>query len=256
MSDCRSDGHADCARAGHRARTGSLPGASSRSAAGRSTKFGIAWNFWSLLAWNISAWIAPPRRSPAAKRSASGSPRKSVRNLRGVLYVLDEPSIGLHPRDNGRLLDSLHSLRDLGNTVLVVEHDADTIERADYVIDLGPGAGRLGGHLVAQGTPHEIENDPASLTGQYFSGARRIPIPKRAVSRTAAHRDPWRRRTQSQEIDVDFPLGLFIAGHRRFGQRQIDAGERYSVSRCRQARLRFACGARRARIHRRARSDR
>ena len=77
--------------------------------------------------------------------------------LRGVLYVLDEPSIGLHARDNARLLDSLTQLRDLGNTVLVVEHDADTIEHADYVIDLGPGAGRLGGELVAQGTPKQIE---------------------------------------------------------------------------------------------------
>ena len=77
-----------------------------------------------------------------------------------MLYVLDEPSIGLHPRDNDRLLDSLARLRDLGNTVLVVEHDAETIERADYVIDLGPGAGRLGGELVAQGTPLEIERNP------------------------------------------------------------------------------------------------
>src|SRR5262249_50578643 len=85
--------------------------------------------------------------------------------LRGVLYVLDEPSIGLHPRDNGRLLQSLANLRDLGNTVLVVEHDADTIERADYVIDLGPGAGRLGGELVAQGTPKQIAATPGSLTG-------------------------------------------------------------------------------------------
>src|SRR5208282_2827699 len=98
--------------------------------------------------------------------------------LRGVLYVLDEPSIGLHPRDNGRLLDSLQNLRDLGNTVLVVEHDAETIERADYVIDLGPGAGRLGGHLVAHGTPAQILGNKASLTGQYLSGARSIPIPE------------------------------------------------------------------------------
>src|SRR5206468_4671672 len=82
--------------------------------------------------------------------------------LRGVLYVLDEPSIGLHPRDNDRLLNSLARLRDLGNTVLVVEHDAETIERADYVIDLGPGAGRLGGGLVAQGTPLQIEQNADS----------------------------------------------------------------------------------------------
>src|SRR3989475_31841 len=94
--------------------------------------------------------------------------------LRGVLYVLDEPSIGLHPRDNGRLLETLAHLRDMGNTVLVVEHDAETIERADYVIDLGPGAGRLGGALVAAGTPGLISRNPASLTGRYLSGELEI----------------------------------------------------------------------------------
>ncbi len=88
--------------------------------------------------------------------------------LRGVLYVLDEPSIGLHPRDNDRLLATLSRLRDLGNTVLVVEHDADTILQADYVIDLGPGAGRLGGGLVGAGTPAQIQKQPDSLTGQYL----------------------------------------------------------------------------------------
>jgi excinuclease ABC subunit A len=132
--------------------------------------------------------------------------------LRGVLYVLDEPSIGLHSRDNGRLLGSLANLRDLGNTVLVVEHDAETIERADYVIDLGPGAGRLGGHMVARGTPAEIEANTESLTGQYLSGARSIET--RAVRRT-----PGKRRIvvhgasehNLRNITVEFPLGLFIA---------------------------------------------
>ncbi len=131
--------------------------------------------------------------------------------LRGVLYVLDEPSIGLHPRDNSRLLDTLARLRDLGNTVLVVEHDAETIERADYVVDLGPGAGRLGGLLVASGTPAEIARDPASLTGQYLSGAKSIPMPagrrsgngKRLVIRGA-------REHNLKNIDIEFPLGLFI----------------------------------------------
>ena len=131
--------------------------------------------------------------------------------LRGVLYVLDEPSIGLHPRDNERLLDSLARLRDLGNTVLVVEHDADTIERADYVIDLGPGAGRLGGHLVAQGTPHDIEMNPDSLTGQYLTGARQIEMPK---SRRAAGVDriviKGAAEHNLKKIDVEFPLGLLI----------------------------------------------
>ena len=97
--------------------------------------------------------------------------RRSARKLRGVLgYVLDEPSIGLHPRDNERLLGTLMRLRDMGNTVLVVEHDAETIARADYVIDLGPGAGRLGGHLVATGDPGEIARNKNSLTGQYHGG--------------------------------------------------------------------------------------
>ena len=96
--------------------------------------------------------------------------------LRGVLYVLDEPSIGLHHRDNGRLLQALEELRDLGNTVLVVEHDEETIRRADYVIDLGPGAGRHGGGLVAHGTPAEIEQVPESLTGAYISGRSRIEM--------------------------------------------------------------------------------
>ena len=98
--------------------------------------------------------------------------------LRGVLYVLDEPSIGLHPRDNNRLLATLAHLRDLGNTVLVVEHDEETIMRADYVLDLGPGAGRLGGELVGYGTPDEIRKNKHSLTGQYLSGAKRIEVPK------------------------------------------------------------------------------
>jgi excinuclease ABC subunit A len=128
--------------------------------------------------------------------------------LRGVLYVLDEPSIGLHPRDNHRLLASLEGLRDLGNTVLVVEHDADTIERADYVIDLGPGAGRLGGELVAQGTPAQIAATPASLTGQYLTGTREIAVPKTRrkgngqliVVRGASENN-------LKKVDVEFPLG-------------------------------------------------
>ena len=131
--------------------------------------------------------------------------------LRGVLYVLDEPSIGLHPRDNARLLDTLARLRDLGNTVLVVEHDAETIERADYVIDLGPGAGRLGGVLVASGTPAQIERDPASLTGRYLSGALSIPTPakrRRANGKSLVIRGA--REHNLKNIDIEFPLGLFI----------------------------------------------
>ncbi|MEI9812226.1 MAG: excinuclease ABC subunit UvrA [Acidobacteriota bacterium] len=131
--------------------------------------------------------------------------------LRGVLYVLDEPSIGLHPRDNNRLLESLANLRDLGNTVLVVEHDADTIERADYVIDLGPGAGRLGGELVAQGTPKQIIATPGSLTGQYLSGAREIAVPE--MRRTPPGPSIVIRGATEhnlKKVDVEFPLGTFI----------------------------------------------
>ncbi len=129
--------------------------------------------------------------------------------LRGVLYVLDEPSIGLHPRDNGRLLETLAHLRDMGNTVIVVEHDSETIERADYVVDLGPGAGRLGGSLVATGTPGRIAKNPASLTGRYLSGELEIAVP------------PGRRRPNEKKlvvlgarehnlknIDVEIPLGV------------------------------------------------
>jgi len=131
--------------------------------------------------------------------------------LRGVLYVLDEPSIGLHPRDNARLLATLEKLRDLGNTVVVVEHDEATIRRADYVIDLGPGAGVHGGYLVACGTPDQIARHPDSLTGQYLSGRRQIPIP--TARRTPGERFLTifgARANNLKNITVSFPLGLFI----------------------------------------------
>ncbi len=129
--------------------------------------------------------------------------------LRGVLYVLDEPSIGLHPRDNGRLLETLAHLRDMGNTVIVVEHDAETIERADYVVDLGPGAGRLGGGLVATGTPAGIAKNAASLTGRYLSGELEIAIP--AARRRANGKKLTvlgAREHNLKNIDVDIPLGV------------------------------------------------
>ena len=132
--------------------------------------------------------------------------------LRGVLYVLDEPSIGLHPRDNDRLLETLTRLRDLGNTVLVVEHDQDTIARADYVLDLGPGAGRLGGELVASGTPQEIADNPRSLTGQYLSGKISIEAsPKRRPGNSNKIIVRGAREHNLKGIDVEFPLGKFIA---------------------------------------------
>ena len=131
--------------------------------------------------------------------------------LRGVLYVLDEPSIGLHPRDNEKLLQTLAHLRDLGNTVLVVEHDAETIERADYVIDLGPGAGRLGGDLVAYGTPKQVEMNPRSLTGRYLSG--QLSIETRCERRPGNGQSlivRGAREHNLQDITVEFPLGKFI----------------------------------------------
>src|ERR1700761_5463900 len=131
--------------------------------------------------------------------------------LRGVLYVLDEPSIGLHPRDNDRLLDTLTALRDMGNTVLVVEHDAETIERADYVIDLGPGAGRLGGELVASGTPDDIRANERSLTGRYLAGTMSIPTPPaRRKGSGESIRITGAREHNLKAVDVDFPLGRLI----------------------------------------------
>ncbi|NEW95225.1 excinuclease ABC subunit UvrA [Rhodopseudomonas sp. BR0G17] len=130
--------------------------------------------------------------------------------LTGVLYVLDEPSIGLHQRDNARLLDTLKRLRDLGNTVIVVEHDEDAIRLADYVLDIGPGAGVHGGHIVAQGTPAEIMRNPKSLTGKYLTGELDVPVPER--------RPPNHRRTiklvnargnNLKNVTAEIPLGLF-----------------------------------------------
>ncbi len=136
--------------------------------------------------------------------------------LTGVLYVLDEPSIGLHQRDNDRLLKTLTRLRDLGNTVLVVEHDEDAIRAADYLVDMGPGAGALGGHVIAQGTPEEVMRNSASLTGQYLSGFRQIPIPKRRVPAPPGGKDGGRwltlkgaKANNLQNVTANIPLGTF-----------------------------------------------
>ncbi|MBA4186227.1 MAG: excinuclease ABC subunit UvrA, partial [Acidobacteria bacterium] len=130
--------------------------------------------------------------------------------LRGVLYVLDEPSIGLHPRDNQRLIETLHALRDLGNTVLVVEHDAETIEKADYVVDLGPLAGTHGGEIVATGTPRDIEKNDNSLTGKYLSGELNIEVPDlRRLPNGNRITVKGARAHNLKNIDVTFPLGVF-----------------------------------------------
>lgn len=133
-------------------------------------------------------------------------------NLSGVLYILDEPSIGLHQRDNDRLIASLKKMRDLGNTLIVVEHDEDTMREADYLIDVGPGAGVFGGEIVAAGTPKQVARNSKSLTGQYLSGKRKIPVPTerrsgngRSIAITGASEN------NLQDITARFPLGKFIA---------------------------------------------
>ena len=131
--------------------------------------------------------------------------------LTGVLYVLDEPSIGLHQRDNARLLETLKRLRDIGNTVIVVEHDEDAIETADYLIDMGPGAGIHGGNAIAMGTPDQVLNNPDSITGQYMTGIRQIPIPKnRRVAKKGRKISVIEATSNNlQKVSVDFPLGTF-----------------------------------------------
>ena len=130
--------------------------------------------------------------------------------LTGVIYILDEPSIGLHARDNGKLLEALHRLRDIGNTVVVVEHDRDTIESADHVLDFGPGAGVYGGEVVAEGSPDQIRRDPKSLTGRYLRGDLEIPLPKRRRSSTAAIRIVGARANNLKNVDVRIPLRAFV----------------------------------------------
>jgi excinuclease ABC subunit A len=132
--------------------------------------------------------------------------------LTGVMYVLDEPSIGLHQRDNDRLLSTLRTLRDIGNTVIVVEHDQEAIESADFVVDMGPGAGEHGGHVVATGTPAEIARNPASVTGQYLSGKRSIPMP---LLRSTPQEERWlrligARGNNLKTVTLELPMGLFV----------------------------------------------
>ena len=131
-------------------------------------------------------------------------------SLMGVLYILDEPSIGLHQRDNDMLLDTMKHLRDLGNTLLVVEHDEDTMRAADYIVDIGPGAGIHGGEVVAAGTPEEVMANPNSLTGQYLSGKKRIPVPEtRRPGNGKSLKVIGAAENNLRHIDVEFPLGTF-----------------------------------------------
>ena len=131
--------------------------------------------------------------------------------LVGVLYVLDEPSIGLHQNDNAKLIQTLCKLRDIGNTVIVVEHDVDTMLSADYILDIGPGAGKNGGEVVAAGTPKEIMANENSVTGQCLSGKKEIPIPKkRRKGNGKKLLVLGATENNLHDIDVEFPLGTFI----------------------------------------------
>ena len=131
-------------------------------------------------------------------------------SLMGVLYILDEPSIGLHQRDNDKLLKTLQDLRDLGNTLLVVEHDEDTMRAADYIVDVGPGAGVHGGEIVAAGTPEEVMKTPGSITGDYLSGRRKIPVPEHRREGNGKHLKIFGARENNlRGVDVDIPLGTF-----------------------------------------------
>ncbi|MGQ7548225.1 excinuclease ABC subunit UvrA [Streptococcus suis] len=133
-------------------------------------------------------------------------------NLSGVLYILDEPSIGLHQRDNDRLIASLKKMRDLGNTLIVVEHDEDTMREADWLIDIGPGAGVFGGEIVASGTPAQVAKNKKSITGQYLSGKRKIPVPlERCVGNGRFLEVTGAKENNLQDVTVRFPLGKFVA---------------------------------------------
>ena len=149
-------------------------------------------------------------------RSLSGGEAQRIRlatqigsSLVGVMYVLDEPSIGLHQRDNEKLIATLDRLRDLGNTVIVVEHDEGTMMAADHLVDLGPGAGEHGGHVIAAGTPKEVARNPASLTGQYLSGKRRIEVPEERRDPRGALLIRGAAEHNLKDVDVNIPLGVF-----------------------------------------------
>ena len=174
------------------------------------------------------------------------------------MYILDEPSIGLHQRDNERLLGTLKRLRDLGNTVIVVEHDEDAIRSADFVVDLGPGAGAHGGAVVAQGTPAEIEAHPDSLTGQYLSGRRRIAAPRqrRKPQRQPPGAHPWRELPQPARAGCRrSPWALFtcVTGVSGSGKSTLINDTLYAHAAARLARL--AGGARAARRSARSRGS-
>jgi excinuclease ABC subunit A len=151
-----------------------------------------------------------------AARTLSGGEAQRIRlatqigsSLVGVLYILDEPSIGLHQRDNSKLLGTLTRLRDIGNTVLIVEHDEETMRASDYLVDMGPGAGEHGGRVVAHGTADEVAAHPDSITGQYLSGKRAIPVPERITEDRGWMTVRGAKENNLQDVDVSFPVGRF-----------------------------------------------
>ena len=165
------------------------------------------------------------------------------------MYVLDEPSIGLHQRDNARLIETLKHLRDLGNSVVVVEHDEEAIRAADYVVDMGPGAGRAGGEIVAEGTPAQIIASPDSLTGKYLSHALSITVP-RLRNRPGAKRLTVREASGNnlKKATLELAGGPVRLRHRRLGLGQVHADQRHHVRRGRAPPLRFAGRTRAARF--------
>ena len=167
-------------------------------------------------------------------------------SLMGVLYILDEPSIGLHQRDNGKLLETLKHLRDLGNTLIVVEHDEDTMREADYIVDVGPGAGVHGGEIVAAGTLAEIEACPQSITGQYLSGAKKIPVPESRRPGNGNYLEILGASENNlQNIDVKIPLGTFtcVTGVSGSGKSSLVNEILYKTLACKLNRARLRPGA-------------
>ena len=177
-------------------------------------------------------------------------------SLVGVLYILDEPSIGLHQRDNQKLIGTLERLRELGNTVIVVEHDEGTIQAADHVSTSGPGAGEHGGDVVAEGTPAEILAQPASLTGQFLSGERAIAVPEERRAAAGRARRPRRPPAQPQGRRRRVPARDLHRGHRRLGLGQVHARQRDPLPRRRQPPAPRPAAARRPRPDRRDRAGR
>ena len=180
-----------------------------------------------------------------AAGSLSGGEAQRIRlatqigsSLMGVLYILDEPSIGLHQRDNARLLATLVRLRDLGNTVIVVEHDEETMRAADHIVDMGPGAGEHGGHVVATGTAAQVMASKQSLTGAYLSGRRAIPVPDRRIHDAGWFGVDGARRAQPQVDRRRAARGQADLRHRRVRLRQEHAGQRGRLQGARQPRLR------------------